>query len=77
MSKETTKQLLTTLEELKEKIAKLAKSEENNKKIVGDLLEKGDLVINAIFFCVARKIFLPRHPVIFSMPRTRRGVKEI
>jgi hypothetical protein len=33
--------------------------------------------MNAIFFCVARKIFLPRHAVIFSMPCTRRGVKEI
>ena len=41
------------------------------------LLEKGDSVMSAIFFCVARKIFLPRHAVIFSMPRAWRGVKEI
>ena len=45
--------------------------------ICKNLLEYLDLVMNAIFFCVARKIFLLRHAVIFSMPCTRRGVKEI
>jgi hypothetical protein len=41
------------------------------------LSEQVDLAMNALFFCVARKIFLLRHAVIFSMPCTRRGVKEI
>jgi hypothetical protein len=41
------------------------------------LLEQVDLVMNAIFFCVARENLRPRHGVIFSMPCTRRGVKEI
>ena len=31
--------------------------------------------MSAIFFCVARKIFLLRHAVIFSMPCAWRGVK--
>jgi len=33
------------INELKEKIALLAKSEKNDKKIVGDLLQKGDVVV--------------------------------
>lgn len=33
------------IDELKEKIAHLAKAEKNDKKIVGDLLEKGDIVV--------------------------------
>ena len=40
------------------------------------LLEQVDLVMNAIFFCVARKIFLPRHPVIFSMQCACRECKR-
>jgi hypothetical protein len=40
-------------------------------------LEQVDLVMNALFFCVARKFLPLRHGVIFSMPRTRSGVKEI
>ena len=41
------------------------------------LLEKGDSVMSAIFFCVARKFLPLRHAVIFSMPCAWRGVKEI
>ena len=41
------------------------------------LLEQVDSVMNALFFCVARKNFLLRHAVIFSMQCACRGVKEI
>ena len=41
------------------------------------LLEYGDSVMSALFFCVARKFLPLRHAVIFPMPRVWRGVKEI
>ena len=42
---------------------------------VKKISEQVDLVMNALFFCVARKIFLLRHAVIFPLPCAWRGVK--
>ena len=39
-------------------------------------MERGDSVMNALFFCVAREKIRPRHAVKFSMPCAWRGVKN-
>lgn len=60
------------IEELKEKIAKLAKSEENNKKIVGDLLEKGDFVV----LVVPIDSSAPKGRLILPQQQTIRDILE-
>jgi len=59
-------------EELKERIAKLAKNEETDKKIVGDLIEKGDLVV----LVVPIDSSAPKGRLILPQQQTIRDILE-
>lgn len=60
------------IEELKIKIAKLAKNEENDKKIVGDLIEKGDFVV----LVVPIDSSAPKGRLILPQQQTIRDILE-
>ena len=60
------------IEELKERIAKLAKSEERDKKIVGDLIEPGDFVV----LVVPIDSSAPKGRLILPQQQTIRDILE-